>query len=95
MMRVTWQTHLFLAALLASRLCAAQNSPVANDDFFTVQKNQTTLLPVTSNDFDADGDSLTISILTNPSHGIATLSANAIAYARQPTVSPATTPFNT
>lgn len=71
----------FVAALLLANLCAAQNSPVANDDFFTVQKNQTTLLPVTSNDFDTDGDSLTISIITNPSHGIATLSANAIAYA--------------
>jgi gliding motility-associated-like protein len=71
---------LVFIGILASRLCIAQTSPVANDDFFTVQKNQTTLLPVTSNDFDADGDSLTVSILTNPLHGTASLIANTISY---------------
>ncbi|MBK8658247.1 MAG: gliding motility-associated C-terminal domain-containing protein [Bacteroidetes bacterium] len=73
-------TFIVISILLASNLCAAQNSPVANDDYFTVQKNQTTLLPVTSNDFDADGDSLTVSLLSVPMHGTALLNFNLISY---------------
>lgn len=75
------KTVIYIMFLIAmQRYAEAQSLPVANDDYFTVQKNQTTALPVTSNDFDADGDSLSVSILTGPAHGSGVVNGLFITY---------------
>jgi gliding motility-associated-like protein len=67
-------------SLFLLQLLSAQNSPVANNDSFSINKNNQVTLPVLSNDFDIDGDSLVLSILTPPMHGSAAASGNQITY---------------
>lgn len=71
---------------------ATNNSPVAVNDAFTVSDRVTALvdginsLRPSANDYDADGDVLTITAKTNPTNGTATIvGANIIEY--QPTTS--------
>ncbi|WP_397402185.1 Ig-like domain-containing protein [Phenylobacterium sp.] len=71
---------------------ATNNAPVAVNDTFTVSDRVTALvdginsLRPTANDYDADGDVLTITAKTNPTNGTATIvGANIIEY--QPTTS--------
>ncbi len=70
----------FLFSIAVQMTVEAQSLPIANDDFFTVQKNQITALPVSSNDFDVDGDSLSISLLTGPVHGTGIVNGLLISY---------------
>ncbi len=61
-------------------ITANNNSPVANDDTYTVPKNSTTTLPALSNDYDADGDPLTVSVITTPGNGSVTISGTQFIY---------------
>lgn len=73
--------HLHTLALLFVVMAAtAQNSPVAVNDTFTVNKNIATSLPVSSNDFDLDGDPLTVTLVATPANGTATLNGNNVVY---------------
>ena len=47
--------------------------PVANDDSFNVIEEQSTILDLLANDSDPDGDILTITHVSNPSHGTVTI----------------------
>jgi gliding motility-associated-like protein len=73
-------TLTFLISLFFLQYLPAQNPPVATNDTFTINKNTQVILPVLSNDYDVDGDSLALSILSPPANGIATLSGNQITY---------------
>jgi gliding motility-associated-like protein len=69
-----------LIFLLHLQFLFAQNPPVANNDTFSINKNNQVTLPVLSNDFDIDGDSLTLSILLAPANGTATITGNQVTY---------------
>lgn len=56
------------------------NGPVALNDTFAISKNQAVTLPVLSNDYDPAGDPLTISLVTLPPHGMATVNASVVDY---------------
>ena len=58
------------------------NKPVAGADTATVQEGDTVEVDVLANDYDADGDTLTLSAKTNGQHGIVTLTYyNTVMYA--------------
>ncbi len=54
--------------------------PVANNDMATTAANTPVTINVLANDSDPDGDPLTISSVTPPSHGTATASATQVTY---------------
>ena len=56
------------------------DKPVANDDTYNVDEDTATNLPVLNNDTDADGDSLTASVVGGPSHGTLTPNGNGFSY---------------
>ena len=55
---------------------APNTAPVAGDDTFTTPNATLLTGTVASNDSDSDGDTLTYSIVTSPTHGTLTLNAN-------------------
>lgn len=55
-------------------IVAPHNSPVANDDVFTMAMNTYTALNVLRNDGDADGDSIFVAAVTRAAHGLAIIS---------------------
>lgn len=50
--------------------------PTAGDDAFTVAQNTSVALNVLSNDVDLDGDKLSVTDATDPTHGTVTINAN-------------------
>lgn len=74
------KTGLFFGFVLMMQILFAQNSPVAFNDTFSINKNTTTSFYVIANDYDLDGDPLTITILVGPQHGTTTVSGNSIVY---------------
>ncbi len=56
-------------------------APVANNDTFIISKNQAVTLPVLSNDYDLDGDPLSLTLFTLPLHGTATVNGTVFSYA--------------
>lgn len=66
-------TTLCDTALVYITITGNNNDPVATDDHYVVQQNVNTFLPVTSNDYDPDADLLSITILTPPQHGSASV----------------------
>ncbi|MFS0701592.1 beta strand repeat-containing protein [Cellulomonas sp. 179-A 4D5 NHS] len=56
-------------------LTVTNNAPVANDDTYTVAAGASVALAVGTNDTDAEGDVLTVALVTAPSHGTVTLNA--------------------
>src|SRR6266567_2135674 len=56
-----------LLALIGAKVLV-NNPPVANDDSYTWHRFGT-IGPVLANDFDPDGDRMTASVVTSPSHG--------------------------
>ena len=55
----------------------AQNAPpVAEDDAFTVAETSTTILDLLANDFDPDGDELTLTLLNQPVNGSVRIDEN-------------------
>src|ERR1043165_2036233 len=71
---------LFWALVFSLQLLNAQNAPTAANDTFTINKNQQTSLPVTGNDFDIDGDPITVTSVSAFSHGSASLNGNNVVY---------------
>jgi len=49
------------------------DAPVANDDEATVPEDSSVTIPVLGNDYDVDGDSLSVSIVSGPANGRATV----------------------
>jgi hypothetical protein len=56
------------------------NVPVAIDDATSVAKGETAVITVTSNDTDADGDTLTIGSVTQPTNGTAESTQGGVIY---------------
>jgi cysteine-rich repeat protein len=54
--------------------------PSANHDFLTVAQGQTGSIDVTANDTDPDGDPLTVTSITRPANGTASLSGRIVSY---------------
>jgi hypothetical protein len=54
--------------------------PVANDDAQTIDENDEVTVAVLANDTDADGDPLTVALVSGPAHGTATCSATQCVY---------------
>lgn len=71
---------LLVASVLCLQILFAQNPPVAVNDSFTINKNNTTTFFTTANDYDLNGDPLTISVLSSPAHGNTTISGSNIVY---------------
>jgi len=65
-------------------IALAQNAPVAANDTFTVLANQAASLPVTANDFDINGDPLSISLVAGSSNGQASVLGLSISYTPTP-----------
>lgn len=62
-------------------IAPTNDAPTAVDDTFTVPENATTLLDVLANDFDIDGDPISLSAITNaPANGTAVIVSNQVAY---------------
>lgn len=74
------KTVLFWGLLVMVQLLFAQNPPVAVNDTFSIAKNTTAGLPVTSNDFDVDGDPLSILVPYTAAHGNAAANGLIIQY---------------
>ncbi|HEX8699421.1 MAG TPA: Ig-like domain-containing protein, partial [Myxococcaceae bacterium] len=56
-------------------------APVANDDGFTVARNSgATVLNVLANDVDPDGDTLTVTAVTQPANGSVTLNGGVVSF---------------
>jgi VCBS repeat-containing protein len=49
------------------------DAPVANDDEASVPEDSSVTIPVLGNDYDVDGDPLSVSIVSGPTHGWATV----------------------
>src|SRR6476661_8308527 len=71
---------LFWVLVFNLHLLRAQNTPVAVNDTFSINKNNQTALPVTGNDFDVDGDPISVTTVTAFSHGTASIVANKVVY---------------
>jgi VCBS repeat-containing protein len=52
------------------------DAPVANDDEATVPEDSSVAIPVLGNDYDPDGDPLSVSIVSRPTNGRATVNAD-------------------
>ena len=60
------------------------NPPVAQDDVAIVNEDSSVIIDVISNDSDLDGDILTLSEVSNPERGVATIVGNEISYTPDP-----------
>ena len=58
--------------------------PSANHDFLTVVQGQPGSVNVTANDTDPDGDTLTVTAITQPAHGTASLAGVIVTYTSAP-----------
>jgi hypothetical protein len=56
-------------ATVTVTVAPVNDPPVAVDDIATTSKNQWVVVTVVANDTDVDGDSLTVSSITDPAHG--------------------------
>ncbi len=65
-----------VATVTVDVLAAPNTPPAAIDDTYAVPQDQSTTLPVTSNDSDADGDDLTVVEATQPEHGTVSFDAD-------------------
>ncbi len=74
------KTGLLFGFAFMWQILFAQNSPVASNDTFSINKNVVTSFYILSNDYDLDGDPLTITVLDSPQHGSITISGNTIVY---------------
>lgn len=74
------KVYSFIVSVLLLQFAFAQTPPVAVNDTFTTNKNISVTFYVLANDYDIDGDPLSITILTAPSHGTASVNGNNINY---------------
>lgn len=70
-----------VSATVSLTVNAVNDAPVAANDSATTNEDTATILSVKSNDTDIDGDTLAVSVLTNPTHGAVVVNAdNTISY---------------
>lgn len=62
------------------QILSAQTPPVAINDSITINKNNSVTVPVLANDYDIDGDPLSITILTATTNGTVSVQANTVSY---------------
>ncbi len=62
------------------QVLVAQQPPVAANDTFAINKNTTVTFPVLANDFDADGDPLSLGMPYTAAHGNATAANGLVQY---------------
>ncbi|WP_277656870.1 retention module-containing protein [Seleniivibrio woodruffii] len=63
-------------ALITMQVVSVNDNPVANDDTATVDENSSVVIDVRSNDTDLDGDTLSVSAVSQPAHGTVTIGAD-------------------
>ncbi len=68
------------SAMVTVTVVAANRPPVANDDRAVTNRNTPVLIDVLANDFDPDGDPLTIVSVTAPQNGTAAIQNDRILY---------------
>ncbi len=73
-------TNRCAGALVYITIDDRNNPPVAVNDTYTINKNTTATFPVTANDYDLDGDPLTVSIHYNAAHGNAAIVGGQVQY---------------
>lgn len=71
---------LIFILVTSTYLLKAQSAPQAANDTFTIPKNVPVALPVLSNDTDADGDTLSVTLIINPVFGNAVVSGAVVTY---------------
>lgn len=59
---------------------AVNDAPVAEDDSVNTTEQTATTIDVLANDYDVDGDELSISHVSNPAHGTTTITNNRVVY---------------
>ncbi len=64
----------------ASAFYALNNPPVANDDAISTPNDSAVTIDALANDHDADGDDLTITIVSGPTHGTVEIVNNKLVY---------------
>jgi VCBS repeat-containing protein len=60
-------------ATVTIHVTCVNDAPVANDDEATVPEDSSVTIPVLGNDYDVDGDPLSVSIVSGPANGRATV----------------------
>jgi VCBS repeat-containing protein len=60
-------------ATVTIHVTCVNDAPVANDDEATVPEDSSVTIPVLGNDYDPDGDPLSVSLVSGPTHGWATV----------------------
>jgi cysteine-rich repeat protein len=79
---ITDAVSLSATATVSVTVTAVNDPPVAGDDTASTDENSAVTLDVTGNDADADADPLTITAITQPAHGTATIvDAHHVTYA--------------
>ncbi len=63
-----------------AQFIASNSAPIASDDSFSTLKNTPITIPVLANDFDPEGDSLSLLSVDPPSHGSASIAGDSILY---------------
>jgi hypothetical protein len=69
-------TSIIIVTVLPSGDSLVNHPPVANNDFAVTDKNVPAVINVKGNDFDPDGDSLSVQILTLPNNGSVVVNQN-------------------
>jgi cysteine-rich repeat protein len=72
------------AAVVHITVNPVNDAPSANHDFLTVAEDGAGAVDVVANDSDIDGDALTVTAITAPDHGTATLSGTVVSYTPAP-----------
>jgi PKD repeat protein len=67
-------------AVVEVSITPVNDVPVAGNDSVMVDENTTVDISVLANDFDVDGDALTIAAVTQPAHGTVAISGNTVRY---------------
>jgi VCBS repeat-containing protein len=60
-------------ATVTIHVTCVNDAPVVNDDEATVPEDSSVTIPVLGNDYDVDGDPLSVSLVSGPAHGRATV----------------------
>ncbi len=69
-----------IETVIVKAVTTPNTTPIAQDDTVTTDQDTPVTLNTLANDFDPDGDTLTISTIGNPSHGTAKIEGDKIVY---------------
>jgi len=64
------------SAMVRLTLTAVNDAPVAQDDMVTLDEDRSIQLAIMANDYDVDGDSLNLMIVSQPAHGTLVVNAD-------------------